>query len=198
MLRRRMAEKREVRVAQALADAEVLDAHGRRSRLGERWRERPALVVFLRHFACIACTEHVAMLSPRLTEIARLGIAVVFVGNGAPNFIEGFVERNALAGMPCEIVTDPSLRAFDAAGLERSRWSSIGPQALRNLARALLSGYRQTRIEGAGQQQGGVMLVEPGGGLAYVHRDRVTGDHAPTADVVDAALALAARGAAIA
>jgi peroxiredoxin len=185
-------------VPQALADADVLDAHGRRSRLGERWRERPALLVFLRHFACIACTEHVAMLSPRLEEIARLGIDVVFVGNGAPNFIEGFVQRNALTGLPFEVVTDPSLAAFDAAGLERSRWSNMAPAAVRNLARAFLWGYRQRRIEGNYQQQGGVMLVEPGGRIAYVHRDRVAGDHAATADVVDAALALAARAAAIA
>jgi peroxiredoxin len=195
MLRRVTASET---VPTTLADAEVLDAQGRRSRLGDRWRERPALLVFLRHFACIACTEHVALLSPRLDEIARLGVDVVFVGNGAPNFIDGFVQRNALAGLPFEVVTDPSLSAFDAAGLERSRWSTLAPGALVNYARALLFGYRQQRIEGTYEQQGGVMLVEPGGRIAYAHRDRVAGDHAPTADVVDAVLALAARTAAIA
>jgi peroxiredoxin len=181
------------RVARGVAEAEVLDVAGESSPLGERWRERPALVVFLRHFACMACTEHIALLSPRLPEIAALGISIVFVGNGAPNFIEGFVERNRLGDKPVEIVTDPSLRVFDAAHLERSYWSNLAPAALRNFARALLHGFRQTHVEGNAQQQGGVMLVEPGGRLAYFHRDRVAGDHAPTAEVVAAARALAKR-----
>jgi peroxiredoxin len=181
------------RVPRGVAEAQVIDAAGQRSRLGDRWSERPVLLVFLRHFACMACTEHIALLSPWLDEIAALGIDVVLVGNGAPNFIEGFVERNQLGGKPAEIVTDPTLRAFDAASLERSYRSNLSPAALKNFARALLHGFRQTHVEGNPQQQGGVMLVEPDGSLAYVHRDRVAGDHAPTAKVVAAARALAKR-----
>src|SRR5687767_7040629 len=154
-----------MRVPSGVAEAEVLDGQGKASRLGERWKDKPALVVFLRHFACMACTEHVALLSPWLDEIGRLGIAIVFVGNGAPNFIEGFVERNRLGDKPVEIVTDPSLRVFDAAKLERSRWSNLSPAALKNFARALLHGFRQDHIEGNGQQQGGAMLVQPDGEL---------------------------------
>lgn len=186
-----MGHRTSERVPRGVEQGDVLDREGKASPLGERWRDRPALVVFLRHFACMACTEHIALLSPWIDEIASLGIGIVFVGNGAPNFIEGFVERNGLEGKPVEIVTDPSLRIFDAASLERSHWSNLSPAALRNFGRALLHGFRQTHIEGNAQQQGGVMLVRPDGRLAYVHRDRVAGDHAPTAEVVAAARTLA-------
>lgn len=144
------------------------------------------MLVFLRHFACIACTEHVAALSPRLQELDRMGVRVVFVGNGAPNFIEGFIERNGL-DPAFEVVTDPSLAVFRLADMERSRQSTYGPRAIFNAGRAMLRGFRQTAIEGDVLQQGGVIVVGRGGKVAYVHRDRTLGDHAPTADIIDAA-----------
>lgn len=177
----------------ALADATVIDRDGKSSKLGERWRDRPALLVFLRHFGCIGCAEQVGVIAPRVPELVALGIAVVFVGNGAAQFIDGFVERNGLAGQPIEIVTDPSCHSFAALELENRKTAMLSPRAAANALRARLAGYRQTGIEGAGFQQGGIALVDEGGTLRYLHRDRTLGDHAPTADVVDAALALAAR-----
>jgi hypothetical protein len=37
-------------LAQRLEDIEVLDPAGRAVRLGEAWRERPVVLVFIRHF----------------------------------------------------------------------------------------------------------------------------------------------------
>lgn len=39
-----------VPVPEALADLEVLDPDGREVRLGELWADRPAVLVFVRHF----------------------------------------------------------------------------------------------------------------------------------------------------
>jgi hypothetical protein len=39
-----------VGLAQRLEDVEVVDAEGRAVRLGEAWRERPVVLVFIRHF----------------------------------------------------------------------------------------------------------------------------------------------------
>jgi peroxiredoxin len=185
-------------VPKPLAEVEVLDARGEVTRLGDRWADGPAALVFLRHFACLACTEHVTMLAPRLHELTRLGLRVVYVGNGAPNFIEGFVERNAVDVETVEVVTDPSLAAHQALDLPRSWWSTYGPQALAGLLRALLYGFRQGSIEGDNYQQGGVVVIDRQGRVAYLHRDRATGDHAPTGDVVQAAMRVAATGQGIA
>jgi peroxiredoxin len=173
-------------VPQALADAEVLDRQGAPLRLGTLWEGAPALLVFLRHFACIACTEHVAALTPHLPELEQMGIDVVFIGNGAPNFIDGFVERNGLK-QDSTVYTDPSLGVFRMVGLEHSRRSTFGPRALYNAGRAALRGFRQSAIEGDPLQQGGVVVVARGGRVAYVHRDRTLGDHAPMPEVMNAA-----------
>ncbi len=179
-------------VPEALAQAQVLDAGGEPSRLGARWNGGPAAVVFLRHFGCAACAEHVAQLAPRLHEFTRLGLRIVYVGNGAPNFIQGFIERNAIDPDEVDVVTDPSLKAFDAAGLVRSRASAFGAGALFGLARAMLTGNRQGAVEGDNDQQGGVLIVGADGILAYRYRDQRTGDHAPLTDAVDAALRITA------
>jgi peroxiredoxin len=184
------------RVPAALADAEVLDHEGKPSKLGSRWHDRPALLVFLRHFGCIACAEHIGIIVPRVPELVRLGIAVVFVGNGAPQFIDAFIERNGLVGQPIETVTDPKCKTFDALELEHKKTAMLSPRGVANVMRARLAGYRQTAIEGEPFQQGGVLLVDRDGTIRYLHRDRTIGDHAPMPDVMDAALALAAKSAA--
>ena len=184
-------------VPSALADTEVLGPDGTASRLGERWTTTPAAVVFLRHFACIACSEHVALLAPRLHELARLGLRVVYVGNGEPRFIDAFVQRNGIEPGVVEVVTDPSLHAFEATGLHRLVLSTFGPRALLNLGRATLRGFHQRRVEGDTFQQGGVLVVDRQGKIAYLHRDERTGDHAPVGDVVDAALRVAGQGSAL-
>jgi peroxiredoxin len=181
-----------------LADAPVLDAKGEASRLGDCWAAGPAALVFLRHFACLACTEHVTVLAPRLHELTRLGLRVVYVGNGEPRYIEAFVERNAIDPEVVEVITDPSLAAHRALELRRSFGTTYGLHALWNVGRALVSGFRPSTIEGDAYQQGGVLVVDRDGRVAYLHRDQATGDHASTTDVIAAAMRVAAAGRAIA
>ena len=185
-------------VPAALADAEVLDPDGKPTRLGDRWEDAPALVVFLRHFGCIACSEHVTLLMPRTHELHGLGVNVVFVGNGEARYIEGFVERHGIVPELVEVLTDPSREAFTAAGLVRGFWRTFGPRAGLNALRARLMGNRQGSIEGDNLQQGGVLVIDRGGTLVYAHADESLGDHADTIDVVDAAMRVAAAGAAVA
>lgn len=185
-------------VPRELADAPVLDAGGEVSRLGDCWAEGPAALVFLRHFACIACSEHVTVLAPRLHELTQLGLRVVYVGNGEPRYIEAFVERNGIDPEVVEVITDPTLAAHRALELQRSFGSTYGPRALWNVGRALVSGFRPTTVEGDEQQQGGVLVVDREGRVAYLHRDRALGDHANTTEVIAAAMRVAAAGHAIA
>jgi AhpC/TSA antioxidant enzyme len=176
-----------------LARARVMDRAGKERPLGESWANGPCLAVFLRHFGCIGCSEHVTALAPRLLEIAELGVGTVMVGSGAPDFIDGFVERQALGDKKVTILTDPSLIAFRAAGLERSRWGTFGPHALVDFGRALLDGHRHAGLLGDATQQGGTMLVDRGGVVRFLHRAAHLGDHPDPADVVDAVLWIAAR-----
>ncbi len=169
----------------ALGDAVVRDAAGATHRLGDMWATRDVLLIFVRHFACVGCAEHVAVLRPRLGELAQLGVDTIVVGSGTPDQLAGFVEREQLE----HCFTDPSLAAYRAAELVRSAWSTYGPRALFQLARARLRGFSNGRTQGDPIQQGGTLYVARGGELCFYDRAEHTGDHASLGDVVDVALA---------
>lgn len=177
-----------------LANASVLDGLGEARPLGAAWAERDALVIFVRHFACAGCAEHVAALRPRLGEIAALGTGVTLVGNGTAAQLAAFVEREQLAGYPVDAVTDPTLAVYRAAGFARRRATLFGPRNLANLVGLLARGYANGKTEGDLAQQGGTLYVRHGGELAFVHRSARVGDRARLVDVV--AIALASRAAA--
>lgn len=176
-------------VPPALAAAPVLDAHGVPRPLATTWAERDAAVIFVRHFACAGCSRHVAELRPRLEELGALDVAVVLVGNGTPDQLAAFVEREQLAGYPIAPFTDPTLAAYRAAGLDRSIIGTMGPRALANLAALWLRGHPNRRTRGDILQQGGTLYVTRAGVLAFYHRSARVGDNARVVDIVDVALA---------
>jgi peroxiredoxin len=172
----------------SLAAVEVLDAAGGKHALASRWRDRDAVVAFVRHFACAGCAVHVAALRPRLGELAAIGVGVTIVGSGNPDQLAAFVDRHQLdAGVGC--FTDPTLAAYRAAELHQSWWGTVGPRALGQLAGAYLHGHRNGPAEGDHTQQGGTLYVTRTGVLALYHRARSLGDHAALVDIVDVALA---------
>lgn len=173
-----------------LADALVLRPDGTSVRLGELWTGSATLLVFLRHFGCMGCDQHVHELSPRLLELHRLGLRTIFIGNGEPRYLAGFIERHVLQDKKVEVVTDPSLRAFHAMHLIRSWWATLGPRALVGFVKAFFAGHRQTWLMGDGSQQGGTLLIDRNGEVAYYYCNTHLGDRAPTVEVVDVALRL--------
>jgi hypothetical protein len=197
-------------IPSALADANVIDAHGIAHRLGDTWRDRDVVLVFIRHFACIGCAEQIEVLRPRLAELAALGVDVVIVGSGNADQLAGFIERSGFAGprsnakrcggeMERENVdgarcfTDPERTAYRAAGLQRSRWGTFGPVALGQAARAWLHGHRNGRPQGDLYQQGGTFYITRAGVVGFYHSAASLGDHARLLDVVDVALQRAAE-----
>jgi peroxiredoxin len=180
--------KRGEPLPEALRRATVVAADGRRFPFGDLAAGRPALIFFIRHFGCIGCADQVHGLAPRLPELAALGVRVVLVGSGPPDHIEAFLERHALADKQVEVVTDPSLEAFHAAGLARSVWATWGPAAIVDFVRAFARGHRPGPTDGDLNQQGGAILVGDDGRVAWSHTNESLGDHADPSDAVDAAL----------
>ena len=177
---------------ESLRAAPVLRRDGSEASLGS-FVDGPTLLVFLRHFGCIGCAAHVEELVPRLDELTAAGVHVVFVGNGAANFIDGFVDRFGLGDRPVVVVTDPTLRAHHLAGLQRSWWGTLGPAAIVDVIRLKFSGLSGSALEGDAAQLGGLVLLDGRGGVVLAHRARTLGDHLPTSDVIDAALSLMAQ-----
>jgi hypothetical protein len=179
----------------ALGAAEVLDAAGHPQALAARWATSDALLVFVRHFACVGCAEHLAALRPRIDEITRLGVSATIVGSGNVDQLAAFIEREDLADHEVACFTDPTRAAYRAAGFERSVWGTFGPIAIGQVIRAYTHGFRNGRPQGDLHQQGGTLYVRSNGTLAYYHRAHHLGDHARLVDVVDVALAERAQAA---
>jgi hypothetical protein len=129
----------------------------------------------------------VAELRPRAEEFSRKGATLAVIGNGWPQMAKAFAERT---GFPpsVRVLTDPTRRAFEAAGLLRSRWRTLfDPQALVRWLRARRKGFRQGRTQGDAWQQGGSLVVLPGGRVAFRYVSSAPGDH-PSPDALLAAL----------
>ncbi len=171
----------------SLAECQVLKADLSKVYLGDCWAQGPTLLLFLRHFGCMGCSQHVNELTPRLLELHNLGLKTIFIGNGEPRYMAGFMDRHTLHDKKVEILTDPSLRAFAAMGLERSWWATLGPLALFGFVRAFFAGHRQTWVEGDSRQQGGTLLVDDKGQVVYYYRNKNLYDRAATDEVVDIA-----------
>ena len=118
-----------------------------------------------------------------LPEIHARGGELVVVGCGLPGHIAGF---RAATGYEGPLVTDPSLRAFQAAGLA-SGWSrTLGPRTVLKGLRAFASGFRQGARGGNPVQQGGTFVLGPGDRVRFEWRDRFAGDHPELREVLAA------------
>ncbi|MEZ4270959.1 MAG: peroxiredoxin-like family protein [Myxococcota bacterium] len=174
-------------VPAALSESTVFNTAGEPIPLQEFWRKQAALLVFLRHFGCVGCDRQVSELSPHLAQLRDWGVKTVFIGNGQVHFVEGFIERHQLSDKEVQVVTDPSLAAFLAAGLQRSWAATFGPKALVGAVGSFAKGYRQTSIQGDTSQQGGILIVDSSGCLQFHYVNRHLTDTADPADVLEAA-----------
>ena len=126
-----------------------------------------------------------AQLRPHVQEIRALGELVV-IGSGTADKARDFQQQFSI-DFPVHV--DPSRAAFRAAGLKRGVLSTFSARALVRGIGALRSGARQGTTQGDPWQQGGALLLAPGGRVAWEHRNADPSDHPP----IDAMLA-ALRG----
>jgi peroxiredoxin len=164
------------------ARAVIRDLNGREHELRELWAERPAVLVFLRHFGCLFCREQAAELHAQRAEIRSRGAELVFIGNGNRHFAQGFKHDH---GITSPLFVDTRRGSYRALGMRRGFLATLGSLASwRNMLRARRGGFRQGRTRGDAWQNGGVLVVEPGGRVAFSHLSREAGDHPPLAAVL--------------
>lgn len=161
---------------------------GQEHQLRDFWEGKTTLVLFLRHFGCIGCSENMAELAPRFPELRDLGVHVLLVGNGAPHFIEGFVERFSLVYQHVQVVSDPSLQVHRHAGLLYSGWGVFGFRGLRDMLRAFSRGHMHGSNQGSNFQQGGTLLLDDAGVVRFFHRNPSIGGYAHSTEWMQAIL----------
>jgi hypothetical protein len=125
----------------------------------------------------------VVQLHRDIDKIHAAGAEMIVIGNGAPHFIAGFRE---ITGYNGPLYTDPSLAVFQAAELERGVLNTFSLKAIAPSVKAARAGFKQGKTQGDPWQQGGVLIVMPGGAVRWKHVSRRPGDNARAADIVAA------------
>lgn len=169
----------------SLAKANILNENGDQVPMHTLWKNQTAVLVFLRHFACIACRAHAREIWGHRTRYETKGAKIHFIGNGSPNFIDGFKEE--LMIQEASIFTDPTLESFRSAGFKRGFLACIGPTAITNALKLKKKHNLPKKYEkGMGDlwQLGGVLAIAPEGRVVFQHFSEVLGDFPPEDDAL--------------
>ena len=105
------------------------------------------------------------------------------IGSARPDAIASFREVTGYRG---PLLVDPSLAAFQAAGLAHGIGRTFHPRTILRAFAALAQGFRQGARRGQAYQQGGTFVLGPGDRVEFEWRDRFAGDHPALADVLAA------------
>lgn len=167
----------------SLGRAILRTADGDPIRLAELWGDRPAVIAWLRHYGCLFCKEQARELRDQETAIEERGGRLAFVGSGAPHFARGFRDEYC---RDCLILNDPSRHTYELIGAHRGVMSTLGPRAWGPAVRAFTRGNRQRNVQGDPFQQGGILVIAPGGKVLYRHLSAAAGDHPPVAEILAA------------
>ncbi|ERE77520.1 putative UPF0308 protein C9orf21 like protein [Cricetulus griseus] len=167
------------------------DASGRRVTFGALFRERRAVVVFVRHFLCYVCKEYVEDLGKIPKSVLReADVTLIVIGQSSYHHIEPFCK---LTGYSHEIYVDPEREIYKRLGMKRGEEISSSGQSP-HIKSNLLSGSLQSLwwavtgplfdFQGDPAQQGGTLILGPGNSIHFVHRDRNRLDHKPINSVL--------------
>jgi peroxiredoxin len=158
----------------------VQDESGNATLVSEFWKSKIAMLVFLRHFGCIACRAQVKEMWARNSQYAAKGCQLIFIGNGSPKHIKRFKED---FGINVPIYTDPSLATYRAAGFKKSLIGTVGPKAIIFGQKLRSDGHVSDGIQGNVFQQGGVLCIDQQGKLLFGYVSKHLGDFPKKEDI---------------
>lgn len=162
----------------AFSFAVVFDPSGRPVPVSRFWNKNTAILVFLRHFGCIACRSHAIEIWSKRNELEKNGGRIIFIGSGEPSCIESFRADFGLAEAP--IFTDPTLRAFELGGFRRGITRLVNGKSLSNAIALSREGHQNGSVfdtkTGSHLQMGGVIVVQAGPKVTYHYVSEALGD----------------------
>ena len=105
-------------------DVTLRDETDRPVLLSSLWRDRPAVLLFWRHWGCGCGTARAEQLREQYPKLVEAGANVVVVGQGEPGRAGWYREAFEL---PCAVLVDGDESAYEAYGLlEMSPWLLLG------------------------------------------------------------------------
>ncbi|XP_044513486.1 peroxiredoxin-like 2C isoform X1 [Gracilinanus agilis] len=157
-----------VPLAEDVAELSVQDASGKGIPFGELFRERRAIVVFVRHFLCYTCKEYVEDLAkiPK-SFLQDANVTLIVIGQSSFQHIEPFCK---LTGYSHEIYVDTERKIYRKLGMNKGEGIASSEQSP-HVKSNLLSGSIQSLwramtgpifdFQGDPAQQGGTLILGP-------------------------------------
>jgi peroxiredoxin len=102
---------------------EMLNSKGELVRLKSFWREKPALILFWRHYGCGCGIDRAARLQDEYPDYLTAGANVVIIGQGEPERGASYAEKYNLPPVP--VLCDPEYKVYEAFGLLEGKESQI-------------------------------------------------------------------------
>jgi hypothetical protein len=119
-------------------------------------------------------------------EFEAAGVELAVIGQGTPRHARSFKDDH---GLDFTLLVDPDRTTYEAAGAKMAGVTDLfGPRvALRGLKAVAGERVVQGRTIGHPAQLGGVLIVAPGGEIAWSHLATDAGDNPPNEVVLEAA-----------
>jgi peroxiredoxin len=176
------------RVSFDALDCEVLLSDNSRKRLSSFWQERPAAVMFPRHFGCPFGRRQVVQLRREQNGLKKAGIDVVLISSGSPAQAEVFRRDYEV---PFPIVSDSDCVLFKKYGLrDMDPRDYFSPFMLVRVVKVLAEGYGRKSGQGSSSQLGGVFIIDTGGKVRFAHIVANAADHPSPQEIIQAAATL--------
>lgn len=156
-------------------EVEVTLSSGEKVPLKSLYEGQRLALIFLRHFGCVFCREHVGQLrrSPELN--------IAFVTLGTPEQTEEFREKMS---SPHKFISDPQKELHKLFDLHQGGLAQIlNPHVLVRGLNALLKGYLQGKPTHDPMQLPGVFLIEKDGSVTWQQRGKDIADNPSPGDI---------------
>src|SRR3989304_762185 len=115
--------KMPLQVGDDAPDFELPDSNGHMVKVSSYWQDRPALVLFWRHYGCGCGIDRAGMLTKEYDAYRNAGANVLIIGQGEPARAAAYAEKYELPALP--ILCDPEFRSYQAYGLVEGKPSQI-------------------------------------------------------------------------
>lgn len=124
------------------------DQTGNMVELNSFWKDKPALVIFWRHFGCGCGVDRANRLKNELTDYLDAEANILIIGQGEPARSTAYANKYELPNIP--ILSDPTFHVFHAYGLLDGKESQIlfdAPEEYLDRSLDLGKSFAQSRQE---------------------------------------------------
>jgi len=112
-----------LQVGDPAPDFELPDSSGKLVNLKDFWSDRPALLLFWRHYGCGCGIDRAGRLQKEFDDYISTGANIVIIGQGEPERAAAYAIKYNLPPIP--ILSDPEFRIYAAYGLLEGKPSQI-------------------------------------------------------------------------